>query len=194
MEDNNGKKPRVFDVRLLHDELFAEYAARIENINNEEKELHVELERLAESTPDLLARGDAKIRILQRTYDEKVAAEGVAAGEEIERQIQEVTANRDKLAGRAETIHQRIEAIAKERIGVANRTLYVVYPTIQRFAHQALRAYLDVLDSCGELLDEYGRETGARVSIMNHRNSLRPFAHGKGREIFERLRGWYQEI
>jgi len=194
MEDNNGKKPRVFDVRLLHDELFAEYAARIENINNEEKELHVELERLAESTPDLLARGDAKIRILQRTYDEKVAAEGVAAGEEIERQIQEVTANRDKLAGRAAAIDLRLEQISKERIGLANRTLYVVYPTIQRFAHQALRAYLDILDQCGELLDDFARETGARVSVMNHRNSLRPFAHGKGREIFERLRGWYQEI
>jgi hypothetical protein len=194
MGNDDGKKPRVFDVRLLHDELFAEYAARIENLLHEEKELRIELERLAESSPDLLARAEAQVRILQRAYDEKVAAEGVAAAEEIQRQIEAVAANRDKLAGRAETIHQRIEAIAKERIGVANRTLYVVYPTIQRFAHQALRAYLDVLDSCGELLDEFSRESGCRISAFQHHNSLRPFAHGKGREIFERLRAWYQEI
>jgi len=42
-------------------------------------------------------------------------------------------------------------------------------------------------------LDEFGRATGARVSVMNHHNALRPYARGRGKAIYEKIREWFKE-
>jgi|GEM_PF-1160995 hypothetical protein len=184
---------RVFDIEDLRKDLNMEYQARIAPFEKEEVALNAELQKSAESTPNLVAVAEARIRLLERTYDEKTAAGDIEAGAAIRQEIEAVTANVTKLSGRAEEIYKRLQAIEKEKLACSNKALAVVYPTMQAYTFAALGAAMDILDGAAGLLDEYARDTGARVSVMNQRNALRPYGAGRGKELYSRITQWFHE-
>lgn len=98
-----------------------------------------------------------------------------------------------RLSQRSEEIYKRLGEIEKEKIAQANKTLSAVYPTMQAYCFSALGAYLDIIDGTSGILDEYARETGARVSPFQHRNALRPYDVGKGKALYGRLKEWFKE-
>ncbi len=193
MEDNGTKQPRFFNVGDLKRDIFFEYEARIAPLVKELADLNTEAEKLAESTPNLVAAGEAKIRLLEGEYDKLVATGDIKGGKKVREEAEAVEANINKLSGRAEEIYQRLQAIEKERLACANKTLFVCFPDFQNFTFAALNAALDLLTGAADILDEFGRATGARVSPMNHRNALRPYASGKGKAVYEKMREWFKE-
>ncbi|MGD0657515.1 MAG: hypothetical protein ABSD38_05575 [Syntrophorhabdales bacterium] len=193
MEDNGTKQPRVFNVEYLRKDIFTEYETRIAPLVKEQADLTAELEKMAESTPNLVAMGEARIRLLERQYDEKIAAGDIEGGATVRTEIEGVQKNVEKLSGRAEAIYQRQQAIDKEKLAAANKTLAVCFPDFQKFTFAALNAAFDLLTGAADILDEFGRATGARVSVMNHHNALRPYARGRGKAIYEKIREWFKE-
>jgi len=191
--ETEKKQPRVFNIEDLRKDIFAEYQTRIDPLVKEQADLSAELEKVAESTPNLKAVAEARIRLLERQYDEKIAAGDIEGGANVRQEIEAVTANVTELSGRAEAIYQRLQAIDKEKIGAANKTLAVVYPSMQAYTFAALGAAMDVLDGAADILDEFARETGARVSVFNHRNALRPYDAGKGKALYGRIKEWFKE-
>ena len=191
--ETEKKQPRVFNIEDLRKDIFAEYQTRIDPLVKEQADLSAELEKVAESTPNLKAVAEARIRLLERQYDEKIAAGDIEGGAKVRQEIEAVTANVTELSGRAEAIYQRLQAIDKEKIGAANKTLAVVYPSMQAYTFAALGAAMDVLDGAADILDEFARETGARVSVFNHRNALRPYDAGKGKALYGRIKEWFKE-
>jgi hypothetical protein len=191
--ETERKQPRVFNIEDLRKDIFAEYQTRIDPLVKEQADLSAELEKVAESTPNLKAVAEARIRLLERQYDEKIAAGDIKGGANVRQEIEAVTANVTELSGRAEAIYQRLQAIDKEKIGAANKTLAVVYPSMQAYTFAALGAAMDVLDGAADILDEFARETGARVSVFNHRNALRPYDAGKGKALYGRIKEWFKE-
>jgi hypothetical protein len=184
---------KIFNIEILRKDLFREYQTRIDPLVKEQADLSAELEKVAESTPNLKAVAEARIRLLERQYDEKIAAGDIEGGANVRQEIEAVTANVTELSGRAEAIYQRLQAIDKEKIGAANKTLAVVYPSMQSYCFAALGAAMDILDGAAGILDEFARETGARVSVFNHRNALRPYDAGKGKALYGRIKEWFKE-
>jgi len=101
MEDNGTKQPRVFNVEYLRKDIFTEYETRIAPLVKEQADLTAELEKMAESTPNLVAMGEARIRLLERQYDEKIAAGDIEGGATVRTEIEGVQKNVEKLSGRA---------------------------------------------------------------------------------------------
>ena len=193
MESAENKKLRVFNVEDLRKDILTEYQTRIESLVKEEAELKIELETLAESTPNLLEVGQARARLLERQYDERIAEGDIEGGKKVREEIEEVQANIDKLSGRAEAIYQRLQEIEKLRLAAANKTVAVMFPSVQNFTFAALNVAFDLLDGAAGVLDEFGQVTGARISAMNHRNQLRPYDIGKGKALYGKIREWFNE-
>lgn len=193
MEDNGTKQPRVFNIEALRKDIFQEYQARIDPLVKEEAELSAELSKLAESTPRLVEIGQAKVRLLAHQYDLKIGDGDIEGGATVRQEIEAVQANVDKLSGQAEAIYKRLQEIEKEKLAASNKALAVCYPTMQAYTFAALGAAMDILDGAVDVLADFARSTGARVSPFQHRNALRPFDAGKGKALYARIKEWFKE-
>jgi hypothetical protein len=189
--ENDNTSERIFNVEDLRQALFGELATRLEPLVGEEKSLKEELDRLSQSTPALQATAEAKIRLLQRELDEQLATGNFKASEKIQVEVESAQTKLNELLERPTKIHQRLEKIQAEKLAAANRTLNTVFPVCQNFAFGVLNEAFTLLDGVWGLLQEFGAVTGVKISVMNHRNKLRPYAMGAGKSLHGLVSGWF---
>ncbi|MGA2332970.1 MAG: hypothetical protein ABSG75_14545 [Syntrophales bacterium] len=188
----NEKKE--FNVAILLDELTKEYARRICNLVGEEEALQKELESLMEKQPQLQAQAEAKVRVLERKYDELIADGKHEKGEALQEKIAEAKADLEKIEQRQAVIYERLQQIEKEKHAEAGRTVAAVYPGIQSACWGMLNAAFSFLNEAWKILEGFSTETGVRISYLNHRNNLRPYNNGKGRALYSKIGEWLTEL
>jgi DNA repair exonuclease SbcCD ATPase subunit len=182
---------KEFNISVLREALDEEYKARISNLEGEEKALNQELESLSENQAQLKAQADARVRVLERKYDDLIAEGKHEKGEALQEKIAEAKAQAEKIEHRQAAIFSRLQQIEKDKHAEAGRTLAIVFPDFQSVCWDVLDTCFSFLDQSWEILENFSRETSVRVSHLNHRGNLRPYAMGKGKALHGKITEWF---
>jgi len=180
---------------FLRGGLHSEYQERTRALLSEESALNAEAEKLEKNQGRLKTILAARVRVLERQADELTASgkieEGARKGQELD------TAKKDleTLSARLQVIDQRLERIERQKVEQANGAVSVFYRHMRFFCLMALEQTFDAIIEIEKTLVDFGGETEAHISRMNHIGRLRPYnVSSEGQWVWEKVFKVFPEI
>jgi hypothetical protein len=183
---------------LIDTGLEQQFSDAIQPLITESEQETAKGEELRESHEKLSPMTKARVRLLERTYDEKIASGDPESGAVIRQEIEDLQANLQNILDRAIACDNRVEQIEREAYQLASTVFATTYPEIRKATVAVQRATVGVFSTVWtgflrfqEETDHQGTAAYNAMIKQHHQDNLTALEQGEERSLFQETLKWF---